>query len=509
MNLQCRVLAEKLKEAAASVLPVTAIVAVLCLALVRVDVGLMLSFLLGSGLLILGMGLFTLGAELSMSRIGNLIGAKMTKSRKLWFILAVSFLLGVAITMAEPDLQVLATNVPAIDKTVLIVTVSVGVGLFLMLCMVRILFSVSLRLLLIVFYALLFLGAFLSDAGFLSVAFDSGGVTTGPMTVPFIMALGVGVASIRSDENAKADSFGLVALCSIGPVMAVMLLGAIYPTDTQADVGMVIGGFETTVELGGAYLRSLPTYMLEVAMALLPIFVFFLLFQVFSLRLRRLPLTKIVMGVGYTFLGLVLFLTGVNVGFSPLGYVLGKELVTSGLSALLIPLAMLMGWFIIDAEPAVHILNKQVEELTSGAISAKAMGLSLSVAVALANGLAMVRVLTGLPILYFLLPGYAVALGLSFFVPRTFTAIAFDSGGVASGPLTATFMLPLAMGACTALGGNLMTDAFGLVALVAMMPLITVQVMGGIYVLKSRTKTDAPVLPSFGKNEIIELWEAV
>ena len=507
--MQYRVLAEKLKEAAASVLPVTAIVAVLCLALVRVDVGLMLSFLLGSGLLILGMGLFTLGAELSMSRIGNLIGAKMTKSRKLWFILAVSFLLGVAITMAEPDLQVLATNVPAIDKTVLIVTVSVGVGLFLMLCMVRILFSVSLRLLLIVFYALLFLGAFLSDAGFLSVAFDSGGVTTGPMTVPFIMALGVGVASIRSDENAKADSFGLVALCSIGPVMAVMLLGAIYPTDTQADVNMVIGGFETTVELGGAYLRSLPTYMLEVAMALLPIFVFFLLFQVFSLRLRKLPLTKIVMGVGYTFLGLVLFLTGVNVGFSPLGYVLGKELVTSGLSALLIPLAMLMGWFIIDAEPAVHILNKQVEELTSGAISAKAMGLSLSVAVALANGLAMVRLLTGLPILYFLLPGYAVALGLSFFVPRTFTAIAFDSGGVASGPLTATFMLPLAMGACTALGGNVMTDAFGLVALVAMMPLITVQVMGGIYVLKSRTKTDAPVLPSFGENEIIELWEAV
>ena len=507
--MQYRVLAEKLKEAAASVLPVTAIVAVLCLALVRVDVGLMLSFLLGSGLLILGMGLFTLGAELSMSRIGNLIGAKMTKSRKLWFILTVSFLLGVAITMAEPDLQVLATNVPAIDKTVLIVTVSVGVGLFLMLCMVRILFSVSLRLLLIVFYALLFLGAFLSDAGFLSVAFDSGGVTTGPMTVPFIMALGVGVASIRSDENAKADSFGLVALCSIGPVMAVMLLGAIYPTDTQADVGMVIGGFKTTVELGGAYLRSLPTYMLEVAMALLPIFVFFLLFQVFSLRLRKLPLTKIVMGVGYTFLGLVLFLTGVNVGFSPLGYVLGKELVTSGLSALLIPLAMLMGWFIIDAEPAVHILNKQVEELTSGAISAKAMGLSLSVAVALANGIAMVRVLTGLPILYFLLPGYAVALGLSFFVPRTFTAIAFDSGGVASGPLTATFMLPLAMGACTALGGNVMTDAFGLVALVAMMPLITVQVMGGIYVLKSRTKTDAPVLPSFGENEIIELWEAV
>ena len=507
--MQHRVLAEKLKEAAASVLPVTAIVAALCLALVAVDVGLMLSFLVGSGLLILGMGLFTLGAELSMSRIGNLIGAKMTKSKKLWFILAVSFLLGVAITMAEPDLQVLATNVPAIDKTVLIITVSVGVGLFLMLCMVRILFSVSLRLLLLIFYAIVFAGAFLSDAGFLSVAFDSGGVTTGPMTVPFIMALGVGVASIRSDENAKADSFGLVALCSIGPVLAVMLLGAIYPTDTAADLDMAVRRIETSVELGTDYLRSFPTYMLEVAMALLPIFVFFLLFQIFSLRLRKLPLSRIVLGVGYTFLGLVLFLTGVNVGFSPLGYVLGKELVESGLAALLIPLAMLMGWFIIDAEPAVHILNKQVEELTSGAISARAMGLSLSVAVASANGLAMVRVLTGLPILYFLVPGYAIALGLSFFVPRTFTAIAFDSGGVASGPLTATFMLPLAMGACAALGGNVMTDAFGLVALVAMMPLITVQVMGGIYVLKSRGKAEAPALPDFADNEIIELWEAV
>ena len=406
-------------------------------------------------------------------------------------------------------MQVLATNVPAIDKTVLVITVSVGVGLFLMLCMVRILFSISLRLLLIVFYALVFLGAFLSDAGFLSVAFDSGGVTTGPMTVPFIMALGVGVASIRSDENAKADSFGLVALCSIGPVLAVMLLGAIYPTDTTADIGMVVRGIETSVELGWDYLRSLPTYLAEVAMALLPIFVFFLLFQVFSLHLRKLPFTRIIIGVGYTFAGLVLFLTGVNVGFSPLGYVLGQELIGQGLSALLIPLAMLMGCFIIDAEPAVHILNKQVEELTSGAISAKAMGLSLSVAVASANGLAMVRVLTGLPILYFLVPGYAIALGLSFFVPRTFTAIAFDSGGVASGPLTATFMLPLAMGACTALGGNVMTDAFGLVALVAMMPLITVQVMGGIYVLKSRRKTEAPAMPSFADHEIIELWEAV
>ena len=504
-----KVLVEKLKEAAASVLPVTAIVAVLCLVLVPVDVGLMLSFLFGSALLILGMGMFTLGAELSMTRIGNLIGARMTKSKKLWFILAVSLLLGIAITMAEPDLQVLAANVPAIDKTVLIMTVSVGVGLFLVLCMVRILFRIPLRRLLIICYALVFLGAFLSERGMLSVAFDSGGVTTGPMTVPFIMALGVGVASIRSDENAKTDSFGLVALCSIGPVLAVMLLDIIYRPDTAAAAQTAVSQIETSVQLGADYLHALPHYIAEIAMALLPIFVFFLLFQIFTLRLRKLPFMKIVIGMVYTFAGLVLFLTGVNVGFSPLGYVLGGAMVEQGLSWLLVPLAMLMGWFIIDAEPAVYILNKQVEELTSGAISAKAMGMSLSIAVALANGLAMVRVLTGAPILYFVVPGYLLALGLTFFVPPTFTAIAFDSGGVASGPLTATFMLPLAMGACGAVGGNVMTDAFGIVALVAMMPLITVQLMGGIYVLKSRAKPETQPELTFGENEIIELWEAV
>ena len=504
-----KVFVEKLKEAAASVLPVSAIVAVLCLVLVPVDVGLMLSFLFGSALLILGMGMFTLGAEVSMTRIGNLIGARMTKSKKLWFILVVSLLLGIAITMAEPDLQVLAANVPALDKTALILTVSVGVGLFLVLCMVRILFRISLRRLLIICYALVFLGAFLSEQGMLSVAFDSGGVTTGPMTVPFIMALGVGVASIRSDENAKSDSFGLVALCSIGPVLAVMLLGIIYRPDTAASAEIAVSRIETSVQLGADYLHALPHYIAEIAMALLPIFVFFLLFQVFALRLRKLPFVKILIGMAYTFLGLVLFLTGVTVGFSPLGYVLGGAMVEQGLSWLLVPLAMLMGWFIIDAEPAVYILNKQVEELTSGAISAKAMGMSLSIAVALANGLAMVRVLTGAPILYFVVPGYLIALALTFFVPPTFTAIAFDSGGVASGPLTATFMLPLAMGACTAAGGSVMTDAFGIVALVAMMPLITVQIMGGIYVLKSRAKTEAQPELAFGENEIIELWEAV
>ena len=500
-------LTEKFREAVASVLPITLIVTIVCFSFVPVTTDLMLSFLIGSVLLIVGMALFTLGSEVSMTQIGTHMGAKLTKSRKLWLILTVSFLLGVAITVAEPDLQVLAANVPNIDTTVLIITVSVGVGIFLLLSMLRILLVIPLRWMLLGFYALIFILAALVDKDFLAVAFDSGGVTTGPMTVPFIMALGVGVSSIRSDSHAQTDSFGLVALCSIGPILAVMLLGFIYRGSADGTAAMVLSNYQDTVQLGHSYVTSLPAYLKEVVIALLPIVAFFLVFQVVSLRLRRLPFMRILVGLVWTCVGLVLFLTGVNVGFSSLGYILGERLAAPELRYWLIPLSMLMGWFIINAEPAVHVLNKQVEELSAGAISAKAMGVSLSIAVSSAMGLSMVRVLTGISILWFIVPGYVLALAMAFFVPQTFTAIAFDSGGVASGPLTATFMLPFAMGACNAMGGNIMTDAFGIVAMVAMMPLITVQAMGVVYVIKSRRQAKTVRQSAYGDNDVIELWE--
>jgi len=502
------VLNEKMRESVLSVLPITLIVAALCIFFIPIESGLMLSFLIGSVMIIAGMALFTLGSELSMTQIGNHIGAKMTKSRKLGLILLLSFILGVAITVAEPDLQVLATNTPDIDTAALIITVSVGVGFFLMVSMLRILLGIQLKWLLIVFYAVVVILAAVSDQNFLSVAFDSGGVTTGPMTVPFIMAMGVGVASIRSDEKAKSDSFGLVALCSIGPILAVLILGFIYPSETAASSAIIVNEYESTVDLGWGYLRAFPDYIGEVAIALLPIFAFFLLFQLFALKLKKRPFLKILIGVVYTYIGLVLFLTGVNVGFSPLGYVLGGAIIDNGMKWILVPLSMLMGWFIINAEPAVHVLNKQVTELSAGAISEKVMGLTLSIAISGAMGLAMIRVLTGISILWFVLPGYLIALLLAFFVSPTFTAIAFDAGGVASGPLTATFMLPFAMGACSAIGGNVMTDAFGLIAMVAMMPLITVQIMGVISKLKSHRNVAVDFVSRYADDEVIELWTA-
>ena len=505
------VLSEKLRESIASVAPIALIVALLCLFFVPISTDIMLAFVIAVFLLIVGMGLFTMGTEASMTPIGNYLGSRMTKSRNILLICVLSFVLGAAITVAEPDLQVLANNVPHINTYVLMLTVSVGVGFFLVLSMLRILLGIELKWLLIAFYAVVFVIAMFSNADFLSVAFDSGGVTTGPMTVPFIMALGVGVASIRSDKNAESDSFGLVGLCSIGPVLAVLLLGFAYNSES-ADMGaQAVTSWGNTVELGTSYIASIPHYMLEVALALSPIVAIFLIFQVVSLKLRKMPFLKIVIGILYTYVGLVLFLTGVNVGFSSLGTLLGSEIASSGAKWLLVPVAMVMGWFIIRAEPAVHVLNKQVEEMSAGAVSEKAMDISLSAAIAVANGLAMVRVLTGVNILWFLLPGYVLALALGFFVPKIFTAIAFDSGGVASGPMTATFMLPMAMGAAEALGSNVMTDAFGLVAMVAMTPLITVQIMGAIY--KARSRKDKlrreaveRVVEAAG-SDVIELWE--
>lgn len=493
---------EKIKESAISVLPILVIVAILCLFVTPVSPALMLAFLIGALMIIVGMGIFTLGAETSMTVIGNRIGASLTKSKKLWLILLVSFILGLAVTVSEPDLQVLAETVPHIDNMVLILTVGIGVGFFLMICMLRIFLGIKLRWLLLIFYGLVFLLAAFSDPDYLAIAFDSGGVTTGPMTVPFILALGVGVANMRSDRDAGADSFGLVALCSIGPILFVLILGFLYPNaDAVTNITMV--DWSSTTEIGHSYIESIPHYMLETAIALLPIVGIFLLFQFVSFKMSARPFFKICWGILFTYVGLVLFLTGVNVGFSSLGVMLGSELYEGWTRYLLIPLAMCLGWFIISAEPAVYVLEKQIESVSSGAIPGKAIKYSLSIAISIAMGIAMLRVLTGISLMWFVIPGYAIALILTFFVPDIYTAIAFDSGGVASGPMTATFMLQFMIGVCTAAGGNVLTDAFGIVATVAMMPLISIQIVGFIYGRKKRT---AETAESRADDEIIELW---
>lgn len=479
-------LKEKIKESLSSVLPITVIVLLLSITLVPLEVGTLLLFLTGAVLLIVGMGFFQLGAEMAMTPLGQGVGGRLMKSNRIILIVLVSFVLGVFITIAEPDLQVLANQVPAIPNQVLIWTVAAGVGVFLIVAVLRILFHISLSNMLLIFYILLFALSFFSPDSFTAVAFDSGGVTTGPMTVPFIMALGVGLSAARSDREGASDSFGIVALCSIGPVVMVLLLGIFYnPTDASY-VATQIPAVTTTQDVIRQFVTALPQYAQEVAISMVPVAGVFIIYQLFTRSYHRRQLLRMIVGFVYTILGLILFLTGVNVGFAPVGSLLGSGIAGSSFKWLLIPIGIIIGYYIVKAEPAVQVLNKQVEDLTGGTITHKMMNTALSVGVACAVALAMVRVLTGINIYWIIIPGYAVALILSRFVPSVFVGIAFDSGGVASGPMTSTFLLPLAMGACSAAGGNVMTDAFGVVALVAMAPLIAIQVMGLIYMRKSR-----------------------
>ncbi len=479
-------LREKTMESLSAVLPITGIVLLISVFLVPMELGSLVMFVVGAVMLILGMGFFQLGAEMAMTPIGEGIGVQISRTRSIVLILLTGFVMGAIITISEPDLQVLAQQVPSVPNRVLILTVAVGVGLFLALAIVRIKFQVDLSKMLMILYALLIGASFLVPGDFLAVAFDSGGVTTGPMTVPFIMAMGIGLASRRTDKNSASDSFGLVALSSIGPILAVLVLGCFYKPTEALYLSGDVAAVETTRDVVRVFGVSIPIYAREVLISLLPIAAVFVIFQLFTRRYHRRQLKRIAVGLVYTYMGLVLFLCGVNVGFAPVGSFLGEELASLMFNWILVPIGMLIGYYIVKAEPAIQVLNHQVENVTDGAVSVKAMNRCMSIGVAISVGLAMTRVLTGLSIAWIIIPGYLIALVLSRFVPKIFVGIAFDSGGVASGPMTSTFLLPLSIGTCQALGGNLMTDAFGVVALVALTPLIAIQIMGIVYQVKTR-----------------------
>ena len=486
MNVKLK---EKISESLSAVLPITGIVLMLSIFLIPMELGSVVMFLTGALMLIVGMGFFQLGAEMAMTPIGEGVGVQISKMQKLLTVLLTGFLMGVIITVSEPDLQVLAGQVPSVPNEVLILTVALGVGFFLALAIVRIRYKISLSMLLIVCYLVLILVSMFVPKEFLAVAFDSGGVTTGPMTVPFIMAMGVGLASMRSDKNAANDSFGLVALSSVGPILAVLILGCFFkPTEAAyslTDVATVV----TTQDVARVFAQGLPLYAKEVLISLVPILWVFLIFQWMTHRYHGVQIKRIVIGFGYTYIGLVLFLCGANVGFAPVGAYLGKELAAVSFRWILVPIGALIGYYIVKAEPAIQVLNHQVEAVTNGAISVKMMNRCMQIGVAASVGLAMLRVLTGISIQWFVIPGYIIALVLSRMVPDIFIGIAFDSGGVASGPMTSTFLLPLSIGVCEALGGNLMTDAFGVVALVALTPLIAIQLMGLVYKAKTAKRT--------------------
>ena len=471
----------KIKEALVSALPVTLIVYVLALTpFFNVSGVELITFTIGAVMLILGIGLFNLGADLAMTPMGTHVGAGLSRQKKLWLLLAVCFVLGMLITVAEPDLQVLASQVSAVmNGTILVYAVGVGVGAFLIVAILRIVFRRRLGSILMLFYMLLFALALMlvvsGNEKLLPMSFDSGGVTTGPITVPFIMALGVGISSVLGDKKSKENSFGLVALCSVGPILAVLMLG-IFSTN---DMTYQVPDYTVSNDILGSFLYTAGHTAKEVAIALGLIVAFFVICQVIFLRLPKRKLLRIAIGVLFTYAGLVIFLTGVNVGFMPVGYKLGSALASQH-PAVLIGFGLIVGVLVVLAEPAIHVLNGQVEDVTGGLVRKKSMMIGLCIGVGAAIALSMVRIVFDFSLVYYIVPGYFISLALSLFVPPVYTAIAFDSGGVASGPMTSGFILPFATGACVAIRGaeSVLADAFGVVALVAMAPLITIQHLG-------------------------------
>ena len=487
-------LREKLRESLVSVVPVSLMVFLLAITpwvdITRHE----LAVFAGSALLmVVGIGLFNLGADMAMTPMGQSIGEGLTRSRKLGILLSVCFLMGVLITVAEPDLSVLAIQVGAVmNGTLLIVTVGAGVGLFLLLAVIKIVFHCDLTTILLFFYMVLFsVTALLIQNGkgaLLPLCFDAGGVTTGPITVPFIMALGVGIALTVGGRNASENSFGLIALCSIGPVAAVLLLSLA----ARGDLSFSLPDYSMETVLGEGFRGLFGELAADVGKSLALVVLFFFVLQFAILKIPPFKIIRILFGIAYTFLGLVLFLAAVFMGFMPVGFKIGTQLMASS-PALMTGFAFLLGMVVVLAEPAVHVLNNQVAEITGGEVSRRQMMLALSIGVGISIGLSVIRVRYGFSLLYYLIPGYLLSLGLSFFVPKLYTAIAFDSGGVASGPLTSSFILPLVIGACCTLRGEpaVLDYAFGVVAMVALTPLITIQTLGFRSVLRVRSRDNA------------------
>ncbi len=481
-----KLLFSKIKESLISVLPVTLIVIILNFTpLINLTVSEIIIFSVSAVFLILGIGFFTLGADVAMTPMGEHVGAGLTKSKNLKLLLIVCFSLGVLITVAEPDLSVLASQV---GSKLIIIFVGLGVGLFLILSILKIVFKKDLASMLVYFYMVLFALALLvlaidgENFNLIPLSFDSGGVTTGPITVPFIMALGVGIATTIGGRNSSENSFGLVAMCSVGPILAVLLLSIINGGDISAPN---VNDYLLSNDISGAVFSTLLKTTKDVSIALGLVVAFFFIINFIFLKLPKKRIYQILIGTAFTYVGLIVFLTAVHVGFMPIGFKMGAELAKASPVAVTI-VGFVLGLVVVLAEPAVHVLNKQVEEITQGVVSKKAMMIALSIGVGLSICLSVVRIIYGFSILYYLIPGYLISLGLSFFVPKIYTAIAFDSGGVASGPLTSTFILPFAIGTCVAMGGNILSDAFGIVAMVAMTPLITIQLLGFTSISKKR-----------------------
>lgn len=487
------VLWEKLKEVIMAVLPITLIVLILHFTLTPMDITFILQFLIGAVFIIIGLAIFLLGVDVSITPVGKELGKTIAKSNKVWIVIIAGLFLGFVISIAEPDLHILAGQVEKVTggemtKLALVVIVSIGIAVLLAVGLIRIVYNLPLYKLLTILYGIVFLLAIFVTPDFLAIAFDASGATTGAMTVPFILALSIGISSLKKDSKAsEKDSFGLVAIASVGAIMSVLVMNIVAKSNKLSG-GAPPNPVEEAVAIYVPFLHSLTEITRDVLIALAPIVIIFLVFQKVSFKLSKNTARQVITGFVLAFGGLVLFLAGVNAGFMPLGTEIGALIASLDSMYYLIWIGFILGVVTILAEPAVYVLTKQIEEVTSGYVKRKVVLGTLAIAVGAAVALSMVRILIPeLQLWHYLLPGYIIAVILTYIVPKLFVGMAFDSGGVASGPMTATFILAFTQGAASKIeGADIIIEGFGMIAMVALTPLITLQILGLLFKWKSK-----------------------
>ncbi len=487
-----QLLKDKFRENLTSVIPIALVVLILHVTLVPLSSPQLIRFLLGTIFVIIGLTFFLIGVDLGITPLGGYTGTSFTKTNKLWIVIIVGLILGFIISIAEPGLIVFANQVETVTEnqisaSSIVIFVSIGLAIFVGIGFMRIVFNFPLYKILLIAYGIIFIIALFATPEFLAIAFDASGATTGALAVPFILALSTGISKLKKDsKSSEKDSFGLVAIASAGAVMSVLLLNFISPKLTFASE--IDQGFINTNAILKPFLSELPHVLIDSLIALSPLIVVLIVMQLLSFKLSKRQFRRLIIGFIYALLGLIVFLVGVNAGFMEVGNKIGQVLTQRENKFFVLLFAFILGLLTIIAEPAVSVLTHQIEDVTAGYIKRTSVLIPLSIGVGISILLSILRILIpDIQLWHYLLPGYLIAISLTFIVPKLFVGIAFDAGGVATGPLTATFILAFTQGAANAYeGANVVTDGFGMIAMVALTPIITLQILGFIYKVKTR-----------------------
>lgn len=488
------IIVSKFKEVLFSILPITVVVMILNFTISPMETTLVIRYLIGALLVILGLTAFLLGVDIGIAPLGDLTGRSIAKSNKLWIVLIGGLILGFFISIAEPGLMVFSSEVNLatsgqISGLSILVVVSIGLAIMLTLGFLRILYNIPLYKVLFVTYIVIFGLAIFTSREFLAIAFDASGATTGVLAVPFILAISAGISKLKKDSKASEnDSFGLMALASTGAIMSVMILGIFSKTNkfiSITDVEII-----SNDSILGPFFNIVPEIFIQSLMAIAPLLAILLVLQKTSFKMSRRDLRKLLTGFGFAFVGLFIFLVGVNAGFMEVGRSIGNNLTAKDNKTSLIIIGFVLGFVTMLAEPAVHILTRQIEEVTSGYVNRRTVLIPLATGVGFAIILSVMRVLIpGIQLWHYLLPGYIICITMMFFIPKLFVGIAFDAGGVATGPVTATFILAFMQGVANAFeGADVIADGFGMIAMVALFPIITLEILGLVYAIKSKKK---------------------